>query len=510
MAFLFNMMTLFYAASNGCSLRESDNYCDTIRTVCDRDYFIIAAWYYCNSSYPSYLLLSAICLFFFVIVDILLLTLSLIVSTYLFPHLHSLTRRLNISDHILGITIIPLMNAFPDLVNYYVALSSGSTNLVLGQLVGSITIISTVIIGVISIWKPFDINNSRHIIRSFMYLLLSLTFFTYVISDGAISLVECIIMLTAYIAYISTFIWPFKSQSEEALTLSPALSNHTIDHPLNIEDVFGLLTTEERSDFSLESPVLDEHTSLLESPIDEKKGIFRLIHMLIRYIELSCACLIPIADRSDSSLTWLRYVQCFTIPFFLNFFLLGAESLDYFAISISLIVIMESLSSLWDKYSETVELFLNVLSIGICLMVTAEFSKLILQLFKNFGLILRISDYLLGSLIFAISNSINDVITNTTVAITVDPVLGLSSCLGTLLLILLLGIGINGLAVLSHKQPLNITISKGLVITLFALILLLTFYLIYIPLNAWKLDRRMGFISIGSWVIITVINLFYG
>ncbi|CCE80218.1 Piso0_003320 [Millerozyma farinosa CBS 7064] len=510
MAFLFNVMTSFHAISNGCSLRESDNYCETIRTVCDRDYFRIAEWYYCNRSYPSYLLLGAVCLFFFVIVDILLLTLSLIVSTYLFPHLHSLTRKLHINDHILGITIIPLMNAFPDLVNYYVALSSGSTNLVLGQLVGSITIISTVIIGVISIWKPFDINDSRHIIRGFMYLLLSLTFFTYVISDGVISLVECIIMLTAYLAYISTFIWPFKSQSEETLPLSPARSNETIDHPLNIEDVFGLLTVEERPECPLDSPVLDEHTPLLESPINEKKGIFRLIHMVIRYIELSCAFLIPFADRSDPSLTWLRFVQCFTIPYFLNFFLLGAKSLDYFAVSFSLIVIMESLSSLWDRYSEIVQSSLNVLSIGICLMATTEFSKLILQLFKNFGLILRISDYLLGSIIFAISNSVNDVITNTTVAITVDPILGLNSCLGTLLLILLLGVGINGLAVLSHKQPLNLTITKGLVITLFALILLLTFYLIYIPLNAWKLDRRMGFISIGAWVIITVINLYYG
>jgi sodium/potassium/calcium exchanger 6 len=79
---------------------------------------------------------------------------------------------------------------------------------------------------------------------------------------------------------------------------------------------------------------------------------------------------------------------------------------------------------------------------------------------KAFGVILGISDAILGLTIFAVGNSLGDLVADITIARLGFPVMALSACFGGPMLNLLLGVGISGAYIMItdsnhklHKHP---------------------------------------------------------
>jgi sodium/potassium/calcium exchanger 6 len=141
---------------------------------------------------------------------------------------------------------------------------------------------------------------------------------------------------------------------------------------------------------------------------------------------------------------------------------------------------------------------------------------------KAFGVILGISDAILGLTIFAVGNSLGDLVADITVARLGYPVMALSACFGGPMLNILLGVGISGLYMTlteaNHKQtnhpgksvkykPYDIDISPTLLISAATLLVTLVALLIVVPLNKWMMTRRIGYGLIGLWVVSTIANL---
>lgn len=141
---------------------------------------------------------------------------------------------------------------------------------------------------------------------------------------------------------------------------------------------------------------------------------------------------------------------------------------------------------------------------------------------KSIGVILNISDSLLGLTIFAVGNSLGDLVADITVARLGYPVMALSACFGGPMLNILLGVGIGGLYMTLHypntgklghtalagaKETYEISISKTLVISGFTMLVILIGLLIIIPLNGWMMDRKIGFGLIALWTASTVGNV---
>lgn len=137
---------------------------------------------------------------------------------------------------------------------------------------------------------------------------------------------------------------------------------------------------------------------------------------------------------------------------------------------------------------------------------------------KAFGVILRISDAILGLTVFAVGNSLGDLVANITVARLGHQVMALSACFGGPLLNILLGIGIGGLYKTirhgTHKvkgapqyRPYILEISTTLVISGATLLLTLVGLLILVPLNGGRLDRKLAWGLIGLWTISTICNV---
>ena len=141
---------------------------------------------------------------------------------------------------------------------------------------------------------------------------------------------------------------------------------------------------------------------------------------------------------------------------------------------------------------------------------------------KAFGVILGISDAILGLTIFAVGNSLGDLVADVTVARLGYPVMALSACFGGPMLNILLGIGLSGLYMTIREsngrheghpnrpikyKPYQIEVGGTLIISGITLLITLIGLLIVVPLNKWVMDKRIGWGLVILWCINTLGNL---
>ncbi|KAK0748187.1 Sodium/calcium exchanger protein-domain-containing protein [Apiosordaria backusii] len=141
---------------------------------------------------------------------------------------------------------------------------------------------------------------------------------------------------------------------------------------------------------------------------------------------------------------------------------------------------------------------------------------------KAFGVILDISEAILGLTVFAVGNSLGDLVADVTVARLGYPVMALAACFGGPMLNILLGIGIGGAwmgitaANKKHKKhphrpieykPYRIQVGGTLMISAITVLLTLITLLIVVPSNNWMMTRKIGWGLIAIWSVGTLINL---
>ncbi|KAL8795720.1 MAG: hypothetical protein Q9195_001771 [Heterodermia aff. obscurata] len=141
---------------------------------------------------------------------------------------------------------------------------------------------------------------------------------------------------------------------------------------------------------------------------------------------------------------------------------------------------------------------------------------------KALGIILNITDAILGLTIFAVGNSLGDLVADITVARLGYPVMALSACFGGPMLNILLGIGLSGLYMTVtggrkwgerhpgreiRYKPYAIEVSGTLAISGVTLLVTLLGLLVAVPLNKWWMDRRVGWGLVALWGVSTVGNV---
>lgn len=168
---------------------------------------------------------------------------------------------------------------------------------------------------------------------------------------------------------------------------------------------------------------------------------------------------------------------------------------------------------------------LSLLGFLVAISWIATIATEVVSLLKTIGVILDISDSLLGLTVFAVGNSLGDLVADITVARLGYPVMALSACFGGPMLNILLGIGLGGLYMTLNRPvpsrrdeifpgnvqpaevPYEIEISKVLVISGATLLIVLVGLLIVVPLNNWRMDRRIGWGLVVVWCISTIGNV---
>lgn len=126
------------------------------------------------------------------------------------------------------------------------------------------------------------------------------------------------------------------------------------------------------------------------------------------------------------------------------------------------------------------------------------------------GKILGLSNAIVGLTIFAVGNSLTDLISNLTMGRMGFQVMAISACYGSPLLNLLLGVGLSStylIGISKSQGPYRIDFPLTLIVSAIGLLFILLGTLIFVPLNGFRIDRRWGFTLILSYLVIFSINI---
>ncbi|EAU85483.2 hypothetical protein CC1G_06384 [Coprinopsis cinerea okayama7 len=131
----------------------------------------------------------------------------------------------------------------------------------------------------------------------------------------------------------------------------------------------------------------------------------------------------------------------------------------------------------------------------------------VVNVLQTFGIVFGLSDAIIGLTIFAMGNSLADLVANMSVAV-FAPIMGFSACFGGPMLNILLGVGLAGTYIMSQtKEPYELHLSTTLLVSSAGLLTLLAVTLVYVPLNDYYLSRRWGILLIISYLAIMITNI---
>jgi sodium/potassium/calcium exchanger 6 len=230
---------------------------------------------------------------------------------------------------------------------------------------------------------------------------------------------------------------------------------------------------------------------------------------------------------------WLLVVQIFTAPLFVMLIFWANSSNDELTLSHLVHLVLYSLVGSLVVFGilvvtttpETPPRYRFIFCfVGFVVSVAwiSTIANEVVGVLKAFGVILGISDAILGLTIFAVGNSLGDLVADITVARLGYPVMALSACFGGPMLNILLGIGVSGLYMTVKEgrhhhaknpndpmrfEPYKIEVSGTLMVSGITLLVTLVSLLIAVPLNKWTMSRRIGWGLIALWTVSSIVNL---
>jgi len=127
---------------------------------------------------------------------------------------------------------------------------------------------------------------------------------------------------------------------------------------------------------------------------------------------------------------------------------------------------------------------------------------------RAFGFIFGLSDAIIGLTIFAVGNSLADLVANMSVAV-FAPIMGFSACFGGPMLNILIGVGVSGSYVISHSgEPYHLPLSPTLITNGFGLLAILLITVVVVPLNGFYLKRAWGIFLVCCYVVLVSVTIF--
>ncbi len=139
---------------------------------------------------------------------IFLLLLLLLASQAVVSSAQYFSDKLGISLSLVGILIVGLGNCFPETYFSIVSARKGESWMVLGDLMGSVIVCATLVLGIIAMLFPFQIEDLSPFLIARVFLIIAAAIYLLLIRSGKkITKKEGLIMLSVYIVFLLTEIF---------------------------------------------------------------------------------------------------------------------------------------------------------------------------------------------------------------------------------------------------------------------------------------------------------------
>lgn len=482
---------------------------------------------------PLTIILCIIWLFFLFVI------LGLAASKFFCPNLSAISSSLRLTHNVAGVTFLALGNGAPDIFSAIAAFSHPHTaGLAVGALFGAGIFVTTVVAGSVALVKPFTVA-SRPFLRDVIFYMVAVFWTFLILYRGTTTLGEILGYLGLYVLYVvivivSAFIYNRQKYSDNTsvqnVTHIP-VDFHSSDS--SDDDVPSLTSRSLRQEYESEyQPLLpySESTSqiLLRSlnPVDNRKWRrkswrWKVLKVLETPLEVLLLLCIPIVDPDKEDKNWRRPLNCLHLitaplvcvlvfqsgaygnymiqgqfPLWLLFLLLG--------LLLCAIVFCSTSNDCPPKYHSLFALLGFVVS---AVLISAAASEVV-SLLHMLGVVLTLSNTVLGLTLLAWGNSIGDCFSDITIARQGYPRMAISACFGGIIFNMLFGVGL-GCLVQMVKTHASVQVeTEGLTWILagsLGLSLVLSF--VIVPLRRFHLGRTYGVFLLIFYIIFLIIAL---
>ncbi|KAF1949400.1 sodium/calcium exchanger protein-like protein [Byssothecium circinans] len=243
---------------------------------------------------------------------------------------------------------------------------------------------------------------------------------------------------------------------------------------------------------------------------------------------------LPAASLPSESKSWNRWlviIQLFTAPFFIVLIVWANTEAEQprallrptlYSLLFSLCMLAVLLLTTTPHRPPGWRTMLCFLGFAVSIAWISSIANEVVGVLKTLGVIMNMSDAILGLTIFAVGNSLGDFVADITVARLGFPVMALSACFGGPMLNILLGIGISGCYMTikggQHRhdkhpdrpirfKPYPIEVSTTLVISGATLLVTLVGLLLAVPMRRWRMDKTIGWGLVALWCVSTLANV---
>ncbi|KAI9655643.1 MAG: hypothetical protein M1831_004795 [Alyxoria varia] len=228
---------------------------------------------------------------------------------------------------------------------------------------------------------------------------------------------------------------------------------------------------------------------------------------------------------------WLVIIHCFTAPFLIVLTVWGSFDETsmrtllrpaLYSLLSSMVALLLILITTTPNRPPKWHFMLCFLGFAVAITWISSIANEVVGVLKTIGVIFNMSDAILGLTIFAVGNSLGDLVADVQVARLGFPYMAFSACFGGPMLNILLGIGLSGLYMTVYHsdkwrhhhpdregrfKPYKIEISLTLMISAIALLVTLVGLVVAVPLNGWRMDRKIGIGLMILWVVTTTVNV---
>lgn len=464
---------------------------------------------------------------------VLFIGLGTVADTFFCPSLRTIADTMKLSQNIAGVTFLAFGNGAPDVFSAIAAVGSskdGDSGLAFGALFGAAVFITTVIVGTISFIQPFT-SVQRPLLRDMIFFIFAAFWAFVVIWDGEIVLWETLGFLFLYGVYI--FVVIFGRYVNQKIKLSKGIvtkndfkaktsnaGKSNIQDSYNGEDdrdsdnddeanepLLGDIREDndvEASDISTKNnyPMSLKTTCL---PIDlnewNDSNLFNKIYICISapvYYVLKVT--IPLVDYDIENSNWNKVnimLNCLIAPSFMTFATQIAltklgNAIPIWSISLVLGVVLCFIVFWFTEIDKPPKIHWLFAYFGFAVSIVWIYTiaNEIVNLLTTFGVVLNISNTILGLTFLAWGNSVSDLVANAASARRGYPNMGISACFGGPIFNILLGIGVpfTFKCIKSGKILIQTSFLQDILALFTGISLIST--IIFIPCNKFYFGRR--------------------
>lgn len=140
------------------------------------------------------------------VVPILLIILGFVLlikgADFLVDGASSLAKRFNIPDIIIGLTIVSIGTSMPELFVSSTSAMNGSSDMAIGNIIGSNLCNLLMILGISTIIKPVKFQKETRLIEIPLCLIITIIFAIFCNTSGTISRIEALILIFLFVLFI--------------------------------------------------------------------------------------------------------------------------------------------------------------------------------------------------------------------------------------------------------------------------------------------------------------------